>query len=319
MTQRKVLYIAGYGRSGSTILDMLLGSSSSFMGAGELTNVFDLYYSNASCSCGLSYPDCPFWATVMGELHSRIPQFDAQHMSRITTIVESGLVMMRVPSDRRTILKHYGWIWKNMFHSISKISSASVIVDSSKNSRLTVNRPLALMTRCGLEICAIHLVRDPRAILWSLLEGSNRNLENGLSKGNKARKVGAVYRGMFNWCLSNLSVHFFQIWRNIPVIRLRYEDLILNPVAELERIEKAFGMDLTRSKEIVQKNQSIPAGHGVAGNRLRRAGPQPLQLNEDWKNHLPTYARLLAISSLPLASAYGYRVGHLFPSHVSAL
>ena len=35
-----VLYIAGYGRSGSTVLDMLLGTHPRIIGGGELTHLF---------------------------------------------------------------------------------------------------------------------------------------------------------------------------------------------------------------------------------------------------------------------------------------
>ena len=37
---REIIYIAGYGRSGSTILDISLGQHDDIMGMGEFTNIF---------------------------------------------------------------------------------------------------------------------------------------------------------------------------------------------------------------------------------------------------------------------------------------
>ncbi|WP_164905182.1 hypothetical protein [Aequorivita ciconiae] len=40
-----VLYIAGNGHSGSTLLDIIIGSSSDFFSAGELTFITEILYS----------------------------------------------------------------------------------------------------------------------------------------------------------------------------------------------------------------------------------------------------------------------------------
>ena len=50
----------------------------------------------------------------------------------------------------------------------------------------------------------------------------------------------------------------------------------------------------------------LDPGHGVAGNRLRRQGNLVLEHDEEWKDNLPTYARILAPLSWPVARWYGY-------------
>ena len=62
----KVLYIMGAGRSGSTLLDMVLGSHPDVRGAGELTNAArNGWLKNEDCSCGRPVNDCPFWTEVL--------------------------------------------------------------------------------------------------------------------------------------------------------------------------------------------------------------------------------------------------------------
>lgn len=46
----EVFYIAGYGRSGSTVLDMLLGMHPAILGMGELTHVFEYWLGDETCS-----------------------------------------------------------------------------------------------------------------------------------------------------------------------------------------------------------------------------------------------------------------------------
>lgn len=60
------IYILGRGHNGSTILDLILGSSKKIFGVGEfisLNNQFD-----ARCSCGENTYDCEYWSKIL-KLH----------------------------------------------------------------------------------------------------------------------------------------------------------------------------------------------------------------------------------------------------------
>ena len=62
----KVLYIAGYGRSGSTILDIILDSHPDITAVGELTFLLDdAAIPSRHCSCGAAYAECGFWSRVV--------------------------------------------------------------------------------------------------------------------------------------------------------------------------------------------------------------------------------------------------------------
>ena len=60
-----VVYIAGSGRSGSTLLERALGEIPGFVNVGEL---IDLYRRTAAdgerCGCGEPFAQCPFWSRV---------------------------------------------------------------------------------------------------------------------------------------------------------------------------------------------------------------------------------------------------------------
>ncbi len=68
MQKNTIIYIAGLGHSGSTILDLILGCHSDIVGLGEIMPFIrrkdrtpDL---NSTCSCGKKGYDCYFWSEV---------------------------------------------------------------------------------------------------------------------------------------------------------------------------------------------------------------------------------------------------------------
>ena len=60
-----MLFIAGWGRSGSTILGNLLGETHGAVSVGELNNYWAMRASlRRTCGCGLPHDACPFWVEV---------------------------------------------------------------------------------------------------------------------------------------------------------------------------------------------------------------------------------------------------------------
>ena len=62
----KVLYIAGWGRSGSTILDNVLGQVDGFFSAGELMFLWRRgLIEGRLCGCGRPLRDCDVWMHIL--------------------------------------------------------------------------------------------------------------------------------------------------------------------------------------------------------------------------------------------------------------
>ena len=60
----KVLYIAGVGRSGSTLLERMLGAVPGSVNTGELNAIFSRVASqDQRCGCGEPFSACAFWAS----------------------------------------------------------------------------------------------------------------------------------------------------------------------------------------------------------------------------------------------------------------
>ncbi|MCP5113102.1 MAG: sulfotransferase, partial [bacterium] len=65
---KRILFIAGCWRSGSTLLGDLLGAVSGFCHVGELHHVWRRGLElNWLCGCGERFRSCPFWREVTAE------------------------------------------------------------------------------------------------------------------------------------------------------------------------------------------------------------------------------------------------------------
>jgi hypothetical protein len=299
----KIIYIAGYGRSGSTILDTLLGNHPLIFGSGELAHFFAEWLRDASCSCGEKLSDCLFWQEVMDHLWATLPNLELVAAKQVTRRIESSLRRLSIDSDAHN--EFYCSLWKAMTAAISQVSGKKIIVDSSKSGRRCARRIQTLSRLCGLDVSVIHLVRDPRAVMWSTLRGSNRKLE----ADQPAALSGGAYRALISWGMANASVHLTKATiPQLKLIRLKYEDVMGNPVKELHKLGIFLDMNLEPVINSITEHCPLDPGHGARGNRARRQGPIWLELDEEWKEALPNYARRLALLSWPLAHRYGYDV-----------
>ncbi len=303
-TLPRIIYIAGTGRSGSTLLDVLLSSHAATFGTGELGSFFLEWGRGNRCSCGELYPECAFWGEVIERLKHVFPDLTPQMGEAISRRVEASSAPWRAPLRSRTHdRQRYASLWQAMMQAISDLSGRQVIVDSSKSSRPVARRISSLSKWAGFELFVIHLVRDPRALMWSAMRGSNRLLE----ANQKGTFRGGVLRALVGWNMTHASVHRDQI-ANTRLIRVRYEDFTADPAQTLKDLGGFLGLDMDMVIEQMAAERPFPSGHGVGGNRMRRQGPIHIKVDEEWKTALPQYARLLASFSWPLASRYGYDV-----------
>ncbi|MDF1571404.1 MAG: hypothetical protein P1P82_07305 [Bacteroidales bacterium] len=136
----KIIYIAGLGHSGSTLLDMSLGTLPGVIGLGELKTILDdrtrSNHYTSFCSCGKKAAECEIW--------SRVPDL----FSGISSRVE------RIEAIHALLEKSYG--------------RPIVMVDASKNSYSYLGELLRTH-----DVKVIFLTRDVRS--WSY----SRHLSTG--------------------------------------------------------------------------------------------------------------------------------------------
>jgi len=65
-----VLYIAGTGRNGSTLMERVLNEIPSFFTAGELGQGW-VFYKEKHCLCGKQFDECPVWESIVKDVARR--------------------------------------------------------------------------------------------------------------------------------------------------------------------------------------------------------------------------------------------------------
>jgi hypothetical protein len=92
----------------------------------------------------------------------------------------------------------------------------------------------------------------------------------------------------------------------VQVSRLRYENLASDPAETLARLDRFLGIDTRDIVARLEQGDAFSAGHGVAGNRMRRQSRIVLRFDREWQRQLPNSARWFSIIAWPLIRKYGY-------------
>ncbi|MGH7857673.1 MAG: sulfotransferase, partial [Candidatus Binatia bacterium] len=165
---KTVVYVAGKGRSGSTLLDRLLGGIDGWFSTGELWRLWDWGLEQGyRCGCGRCVRDCPTWRQILGVAFERLP--DPSTMVRLRDQVLSWRsaprLLRRAGGMRDTwpALEEYVDVQRRLYEAVAAVTESRVVVDSSK----WPIEPAVLGLVPGVRVLVLHLVRDPRAVAHS--------------------------------------------------------------------------------------------------------------------------------------------------------
>jgi hypothetical protein len=265
--QNNILYIGGYGRSGSTILEKILTSHPEITGGGEIFRMAEIFSDDlAQCTCGELLKNCPVWGKV------RIVA--AKEALRYGGFPELHAAMMRVDGRSNSYQKHNTndvdvWLRINRtaFKALNSAEpSVKWIVDSSKTARGAARRPLRLIAQ-GANVRFIGIRRSLNAVLGSISKGSNRAIEGG--KNIKPAHVLIAQqrlRAFVGWIMANTAAETIAKINDTHALGLRFEDLTTNPDAQFERISDWLGLSFYPDWEA--KMIETPR-HMIGGNRNR--------------------------------------------------
>lgn len=285
----RIAYIAGYGRSGSTILDIALGQHKEIVGAGEITALTrHVWANNEYCACGSPIRDCSFWRAVCREW---LGDKDTQMMSEYCALQKkyeglSVLIKLLCKIGLGRSFAQYTVRTKRLYEIMSSCSNRQLIVDSSK----LPGRAMALAQIPGIDMRVIHLVRDGRGVAWSLLRSYSRDAKSGLQKEIRPK---SVFRTALRWSVVNLAVEYLSRKLGADrIMRVRYEDFASDPAAVMQQIGSFLELDLSRTGVSLEAGAPLDPEHQVAGNRLRMSAAITLQKDESWRTRMPVGQQL---------------------------
>lgn len=290
----KYCLICSAARSGSTLLDMLMGGHSKAASLGEFSFFGKAMAIGESCSCGKKLAECGEWGKVLQRIKSEqgidlksntyaLRQWDtyasvykdpAQQtllyiaasklrsaMCYLRYIVPRSYSFIRLPlapSLIRGVVNTF-----NLYNVVAQEWKKELIVDSSKN----VNKALSLYEQDPANIRIIFLTRDGRGVYFSRRSSnfSRRQAVRGWLRYNRR-------------ALTLLS-------RQVPeehLLRLKYEDLIADPAVVMQRICSFLGIEF----EPAMLDLSHGERHLVNGNDSRFNRERGIRADVRWKEGL---------------------------------
>jgi hypothetical protein len=304
----RVLYIAGTGRSGSTILASILGEVGGLFAAGEMRFLWQRgLIENRLCGCGLVFRDCPVWAAALDLAAARGAAVDATGTVRLLRQTARLRHVPRMIGQRRrshtaassAFSAHRAAIGE-LYGAIAATTGSDVIVDSSK---LPAYGQL-LSTMPEIDLAVVHLIRDPRAAAYSW---SSRKPVTDRAGWTHMEQIGPIKSSML-WDVWNLASEMLLDRGSHRYLRLHYEDLIAEPEASVRRILKLVGKEDSPLPFVDATHVLLGVNHSVAGNPERhRRGEIRLQHDVRWLSGMrPRDRYLVTAATFPLLRHYRY-------------
>jgi len=269
----QVIYIAGGGHSGSTILSVILGTSPEIFSAGELKfynehKVLDhpmWEYIENVCMCGKDANDCPFWHEVKERSNRELDTFHYSNIQeKVATAIKILWPFYHIPKTTKA-LDDYTLI-KNVYQeALSDKLTTRYILDSSKS----VARLMHLQSHPLLDVKVIFLVRDGRGYANSYA---------------KVYKKGFL-RWIIQWVLNNILTLVYLKREKIDYYYLSYNALCKQSSKELTAIGKKFNVHIPENYVEIVKAQKY---HMRAGNPSRSAIEMfsGLELDDNWRQEM---------------------------------
>lgn len=286
----KLIYVVGLGHSGSTLLDLILGSHNSIESVGELKD-FGEYFSNDLlprekyiCTCGLPANECEYWHKVR---------------SKTQLICGRSNVELKFNEQKQFEENNY-----RLMKAILDVSDKRIICDSSKNYSILKK----FLDSELFDVFILHLVRDGRAVALSCKKKGERLKKQGKPLTRQEESLYGYYKQLWNWQKINMKIYLeFKNLNNY--FYLRYEDLTSAPEQYISKILQKIDLEFESNQlEFWKFNH-----HNIDGNRMRVKGKQEIKQDRSYLERLSTKEwRLGTILALPGLKLFNYSIQRPF-------
>jgi len=257
-----ILYIGGYGRSGSTVLDQTIAVHLGGISLGEAVYLPRSVSRHDRCSCGVQADLCPVWHDAASQIRLQSPAL-RDHSFR-----EDGLWGLMSPRS-----PHYDRAQRAIFQKLE----STLYCDSSKTCRHAMLRPWALDQLFPGQLFFVWLHRPLLdTITQSLMKGTNQQLEHGSTSGLPWLRIA---RGVIGYIYANVTAWVYAaiVFRHRSILidqrQLRQQpDLVLHRIADL--VHQAGRSSVASAAPFPMSpprfEPSLDPLHQIAGNRNRR-------------------------------------------------
>lgn len=303
MQKAKVVYIACWGRSGSTLLNNILGQSPYVFSGGELLRIWeDQLLQEGICGCGCLIRECPVWKAI---LRSVWTGFDERTIEDLRSFLSVHVRTKNIP----TVMLSRSFAQQdasrcsqlqlvNMYKLIQSTTGCEFIVDSSKHPVYGA----LLQQQADIDMYLVHLIRDPRAVAFSWQR------KKFMPDSKSYFRTRGPMETAIMWLTWNLGIQRMGTSLKKRYLRIRYEDLVARPTDTLGEIATFLGLESLEISVSEKEEIVLNPTHTVMGNPIRFSqGPVKLRLDNEWKSNLSKKdSALISLATWPLLWKYAY-------------
>jgi len=297
-----LVYILSNGRSGSTLLDLLLGAHPNVWTLGEAQRLPWGIKENNLCGCGDPISNCDFWEPMIPKISLEEKAFPIEYFRTndgqgkiLHWDLLQGLIYGKINDHQQQAVDIYGQINADYFNAVWQAATERRgttihwLVDASKDAYR-----LFWLQKSGLfDLRVIHLIKDPSAFVYSMIKS---DLPHARRKA--IRMTGRwIVENSIGWRVRMLN------FTKEQTLLLHYEQLASKPEETMARIGKWLGLDFLPD---VIKDFRNYENHAIFGNQMRWQNSDIL-LDENWRTLLPaSYIQAIRFATLPVRWIFDY-------------
>jgi hypothetical protein len=273
-----VAFVGGSGRSGSTILDMMLGGHQDALSLGQIDQLRQWVDTANVCTCGRALSECPLWSRVLGD-GARDPtvvppglnvEGQVNKVARIVPALVTGR-----PAGAADPAVAQTW---DLLERVAAVSGARVLVDSSKS--LLRFAKLAADPARHDRLRLVHIVRDPRGYVASRSFSKPAPSARGFVGLTEAQPRS---KAVSDWIVQNLLTMLIGRLRHRGRYRVvTYETLVARPEETLRELAAFLGIGFSPSMLPPMAREDY---HLIGGNSARLAFTE-LRPDTSWEQKL---------------------------------
>src|SRR5947209_14295183 len=259
----RVIYIGGLGRSGSTLLERILGE---LPGACPLGEVVHLWHRDVRdderCGCGQRFSACRFWRGVGRRAFGGWDRVDVDRLLTLRAAVERTRYIPRLArwhlrGQCGAGVAEYAYFYTRLYEAAAAEVGATAVIDSSKHSA----RADCLRWSPDIDLRVVHIVRDSRGVAYSWTKTVQRPEADGTAHMTRY----GPGRTALLWNAHNTALDLLRR-TGVPVYRLRYEELLADPRRTIRAVAGFAGLEPGSLDFLGDGTVRLGTCHSAAGN-----------------------------------------------------
>ena len=253
---KKLVYITGSGKSGSTLLDIILGDTENAFSIGELNHLFrEGLIEKEYCTCKSIIKDCEIWKEVL-DRWNKDSKLSKNAYRKTQIFYESKKQLIKLKQElKNPSIKFSDFLHdtKLLYIIISKVTNCDILIDSSKST----TRALILDKIFSKnELVIVHLIKRFSHVLNSNKKIVKKDIKQGIEFSRDKRRASYVFYFLKIWLLENLIIYKYLNKKRKVIPFEKY----INHTNDI--VDMVFG-------RVENKKNTYNPKHMMAGNHMR--------------------------------------------------